>query len=321
MPEKIVVVVPAHNEEQRLPETLRSLLRAAAFSPLPVNIFVFVNNSSDGTAAAVRSLANSGVHSACSIVLEGVHLPAARAHAGGARAAGTAWAVRQFDLHEDDIILSTDADTVVPVHTFRTLAEGFSRAADVMLARINCVADPYDPAPAAALDYGTPHVEWRCRVRQLVEAKISGERPNPAIHDDYGAAGLAFTVAAYHRIGGFEPIPCNEDKAFVAKADMLRLRVDRGSRFEVMTSTRLNGRASGGMAAALRHNALLAHEKRPVLVEPHRRTIERIERAPSHAAAFDPTAPETECVQRAIQGLDAYLSHFTAPTEDRSCVA
>jgi dolichyl-phosphate beta-glucosyltransferase len=56
-PTSLAVVVPAYNEAQRIPSTLRSIADHFAIAPFPVEIIVVDDGSSDDTAAVVRAIA------------------------------------------------------------------------------------------------------------------------------------------------------------------------------------------------------------------------------------------------------------------------
>ena len=94
---RVVAVIPAHDEEEQIVETLRSL---ASQSIQPDRIVVIADNCSDGTAAAA---ARAGVE-----VLETI--------ANESRKAGAlnqAWAAVEASLDDDDMLLALDADTLL----------------------------------------------------------------------------------------------------------------------------------------------------------------------------------------------------------------
>ena len=95
---EIVVVVPAHNERDRLPACLASVAAAADQVAVPVTVVVVLDacsdRSEDAIARPVRALSVSG------------------RNVGAARAAGFAAAAPRSDART--WLATTDADSVVP---------------------------------------------------------------------------------------------------------------------------------------------------------------------------------------------------------------
>ena len=103
--ENLSIVIPAYNEERRLPATLDRILAYAERSPVPVReILVVDDGSRDGTAALVE--ARGGI-------VRLVRNPGNR---------GKGYAVRQGMLAAaGDWILSTDADLSAPIEELEKL--------------------------------------------------------------------------------------------------------------------------------------------------------------------------------------------------------
>lgn len=297
-----IVVIPAKNEERRLPNALAALDRAAARSPVPVSVLVLANNCDDATAPAAQRAARGARFD---MVVQECDLPAGRAHAGGARAHAVAAARRVFGAGRADRLLSTDADARVSPDALALAGTALSGGADIVLARILCHADGDDPAPEAALRRRAAVVAWRRKVRAVVEWLCTGRPVAPGFHGDHGAAGIAATFAAYDAAGGFPPVPADEDRRFVAAADALGLRVDRSCGFAVHASTRVHGRALGGMAEALRRHAI---DTQSVLVERHDLTLARLCVRPCHSQAFVDRPASLEPVDHATAGLQSFLA-------------
>jgi hypothetical protein len=160
------------------------------------------------------------------------------------------------------------------------------------------------------LQWGSRRAIWRHRVRQLVETVRTGVIPHPPLHDDYGAAGIAATVEAYRKLGGFTAIPSEEDLHFVRAADRADLRVDRQSGATVDVFTRTTGRAQGGMAADIARCSEAVTRGLACLVENHQLTTRRILCNPTHAGAFPDRVTEWEPAEDAIRGLDRAIARF-----------
>ena len=306
-PDGWIVAIPAKNEAMRLPACLVALDEAAARSALPVRVLVFANDCEDETATVAERVA-----AACGrleVRVEEACLPTDQAHAGGARRRCVDLA-RAVPGAANPLLLTTDADARLDTNAFARMESAFSRGASVVLAKLECVPDPFDPVPQAALDWGTPAVLWRHAVRQLAETMRLGVQPDPPCHDDYGGAGIATTLDAYEALGGFPAVTCEEDLAFVRAADAAGLNVDRRSGASVHVLARARGRAVGGMATALAENAVHAAANRPRLVERHELTVSRLLADPSPANAFDDEPAALEPVHEALLGLQTVTARY-----------
>lgn len=305
-----IVALPAKNEVQRIEGALAALDHAAACSAFDVNVLVFANNCSDTTAQAADYALRHCPH--LSAIVTVGKLPTGLAHAGGARLTAVRQALRCFGGEAVDMLLTTDADSRVRPDLFARMEHAFYRGADVVLAKIECIDDPFEPACKRALAWGAMRAKWRHRVRQLVETVRTGTIPHPPLHDDYGAAGIAATVNAYRQLGGFRPIQNNEDLQFVRAADTAGLHVDRQSGATVDVLARTVGRAAGGMAEDIANCTRAVANGVACMVENHRLTTRRITRHPSHASAFATTITDWELAEEAIQGLDRAIANFSS---------
>jgi hypothetical protein len=286
-----IVAIPAKDEVLRIPDALSALNLAASRTNLPVCVLVYANNCLDGTAAVSRRITKT--------LGSLTPLPAAVEHAFDA-----------FNAKNLDFLLSTDADARVDADLFREMERAFAAGADLVPARIACIKDPFEPCQDAALAWGFPGVVWRSRVRQLVETVRRGFVPKPSLHDDYGGAGLAARVSSYRALGGFRSIATNEDKVFVDAADARNFEVNRQSGAVVHVLARTTGRAAGGMADALVRDEIACAEKRPLFVEHHAVTIERVRLTASHAHAFAHAVAEWELAPDAITALDGVINSY-----------
>jgi hypothetical protein len=303
-----LVALPAKDEVERLPGALTALDAAARGARHPVAALVLANNCLDETHAVATAVAAR--LDRLMVAVRSVELAPGLAHAGGARVTAMNAAFAAFAMRRSDLLLTTDADARLAADALARMERAFAMGADVVLAKIECAPDPFDPVTEAALAWGTPQVLWRHKVRQLAETIRTGAVPWPPLHDDYGAAGIACTAAAYERIGGFRAVPNDEDKTFVAAADRLGLAVDRQSGAVVEVLTRATGRATGGMAAALARNAEAARVGLPCLVERHDLTAARLYAQRSHAAAFADEPADLEPVEDAIAGIDRLIAVY-----------
>jgi glycosyltransferase involved in cell wall biosynthesis len=219
------VVVPAHDEEELLGACLASIAAAAArlVLELPeviVRTTVVLDGCTDGSAAVAAAY---GVDT---VVVDA-------ANVGVARAAGVDRATELARGHAPERVglASTDADCVVPelwlVDLHALLAAGY----DLVVGAVH--PDPAD------LSLGVIE-RWRDRHRRS-EAHVHG-------------ANLGFTLAAYARSGGLQPVSLHEDVLLVeAMRSAGCLWTTSAS---VQTSGRTAGRVRGGFATYL--SALVA---------------------------------------------------------------
>lgn len=214
---RVVVVIPAHDEEQLLPACLDALGLAAVRSPVPVDVLVVLDACRDATAAT--ALAGG----AEILAVEGRNVGAARA-AGAAEALAGAVPARTW-------LACTDADTRVPPYWIERQLDHADRGADVVTGTVQ--VDDWAEWPS---DTTTAYLAAYRR-------GVTGDR-HPHVH----GANLGLTGAAYLRAGGFPPIRTSEDRALVRAAERAGLRVARATDVPVLTSARRSARASGGFS-------------------------------------------------------------------------
>lgn len=213
----IGVVIPAHNEGERIGAALDAVLRAAAHPALEgehVGVVVVLDSCSDATEAIARQ---RGV---ALLVLDARNVGIARAR--GAELfveAGARW------------LAFTDADTIVsPDWLVKQLAEN----ADVVCGLVD-VAD----WSAHGLDGGGLQSHF---ARHYVAS--DGHRH---VH----GANLGVATEAYCRVGGFEPLACSEDTALVEALQASGARIAWSAGPRVTTSARTDARARGGFGDTL----------------------------------------------------------------------
>lgn len=307
-PTQVIVALPAKNEEQRILGALEAINEAAGLASTPVRVLVFLNNTEDATAAIVGE-ASPRLRN-CAFRAQLAVLPSHAANAGTARREAVNRAFALFGAFDKDILLTTDADARLRPDCFSRMLGAFGAGADLVLAKLHCVPDAFEPAPPGAVDLALRKAEWRHRVRELIEAVRSGHRHSPPAHDDYGGAGIAARVSAYRRLGGFPAVEFNEDLAFVRSADQAGMNVSRRSGATIDVLTRRAGRAAGGMAQDLSSCAASVARGLTAVVERHDLTLARIMQLRSHAHAFSENVREWESIETAIAGLERALATF-----------
>ena len=226
--EAVLVVVPAHDEEELLPACLAAVRRAVdalavARPRVRVVALVVLDGCTDASAEVVRAAG----------------LPAVTTDHGGvgrARGAGvTAGLALLGDRPppERTWVACTDADSVVPEHWLVRQVELADAGADVVVGTVRPPLEDLSPDRAAA---------WRAR-------HVPGHA-NGHVH----GANLGMRLAAYARAGGFAPVDEHEDVRLVRDARRAGARVVADAGAEVLTSARLVGRTPGGYARHLRED-------------------------------------------------------------------
>ena len=216
------VVVPARNEEERLPACLAALRAAAGSVRIPVHLLVVADVCTDQTPAVAAA--------------RGARVIRIRAgNVGAARAAGMAGLLRQTaDTDPAAVWLATtDADTVVPPGWLRRQLGYASQGWDVVLGTV--VVTDWDEHP--------PHVP-----AAFAAMYEFGQGPHPHVH----GANLGIRASAYLAAGGFKSLRTAEDHALLTAATEAGCQVLRASDLTVATSSRRQARAPRGFSHVLR---------------------------------------------------------------------
>jgi glycosyltransferase involved in cell wall biosynthesis len=218
MIERIGVVVPARDEEERIEACLGSIQAAIELVSLPCHVIVVADSCTDSTAELASRL-------------EGVHVMTTNAGSVGiARALGVRRLLEGTRTPAERLwIANTDADSVVPEQWL---------SSQIVLADAGCdvIVGTVRPHEAEYPDQLWP--QWR--------------RRHPAGHANghVHGANLGVRASAYCAVGGF---PANAEHEDVALVEALSdFRVVASAEAEVVTSARLDGRTPGGYAAFLR---------------------------------------------------------------------
>ena len=243
----LVVAVPVKNEVERIGLCLDALAAQEEVDPSELAVVLMLNNTTDGTAEAVRALAPLAPFA---LHLCEVDLDPAHANAGWARRLAMDAAA---DLAAPGgLILTTDADTLVNGDWIAANRREVARGVDAVAGYV--MADPMElmQLDAAVLDRGRLEWQYQQLAAELV-ARIDREAHDPwPRHNQNCGASAAITVEAYRRIGGLPPKPVGEDRALFEKVRELDGRVRHSLDVQVVTSARTDGRASGGLADEIR---------------------------------------------------------------------
>lgn len=226
----VAVVVPAHNEADRVVDCVRSISAAAdQVAPLPVRTLVVADACTDATAALATQ--------------EGAHvIRINRRNVGAARAAGVQHALALLGPQEAEIWLAmTDADSTVPGHWLVRQTAWARRGHDAVLGTIRLTSG----TPAGSGHARSTHDTAYYRTRPTSQGDTTWKHPH--VH----GANMGVSATAYRSVGGFAPLTTGEDRDLVTRLTAAEHRVARTDDHPVHTADRLHGRAPAGLADLL----------------------------------------------------------------------
>jgi hypothetical protein len=164
--------------------------------------------------------------------------------------------------------MTTDADTVVPPDWVTRNLDGLHRGADIVCGR--AIIDPVEAAMIPAHLHADDALE--CQLIALLDdlAWMLDPEPHdpPPRHIEASGASLAVSVEAFRRVGGIPAVASGEDRAFVRALWMMDARVRHDPAIQVTVSGRIEGRAPGGMADAIRRRMVRQDEFADEMAEP-----------------------------------------------------
>ena len=220
--DRVVVVVPARDEERLLPACLDSIREARRAlvqrrPELGVEVMVVLDRCTDRSAQVV-----AGYGDVRSLV-------STAGCVGAARAAGVAAALPPTCAHRRTWLASTDADTQVP--------------ADWLLAQVGLADEGLDLVLGTVVPYG---LETRV-LRAWSQRHHLGEG-HPHVH----GANLGVRASSYLAAGGFAAVPLHEDVLLAEAVKATGADWVATDATRVRTAGRLDGRVAGGFATYLR---------------------------------------------------------------------
>ncbi|WP_242459070.1 glycosyltransferase [Rhodococcoides fascians] len=220
----IVVVVPAHNEQDLLDACLAALSRAerrvVEVAPVTVSTIVVLDACTDDSASIAAR------HPSVSTVA------VAHRNVGAARAAG--FSNYTAELADTTWFATTDADTRV--------------GEDWLLGHLRHATDGARAVAGTVSVQFEGRVEEDVRLRSTYDAHYRHELGHPHVH----GANLGIRATDYLSVGGFAPLATGEDHDLVRRLELGGIACRRVCDISVTTSGRLRGRAPDGMAEFLR---------------------------------------------------------------------
>ncbi len=244
---QMAVAIPARDEEDRIGKCLSAFAAQIDVNLRELAIVVLSNNTTDRTLNVVAQTAEA---TGLWIDVIDVTLEPDRANAGWARKLAMDHA--RHLVVDTGVILTTDADTVVDADWVKRALLAIAGGVDAVAGYVTANDVELQQVDPALLEIGAK--EWAL---QHLLAEIDA-RSDPVPHDPWPrhnqncGASLAITAAMYDRIGGLPPHAVGEDTALMNKVRAVDGRIRHALDVHVVTSARVVGRASGGMADALR---------------------------------------------------------------------
>jgi len=253
---RVVIVVPARNEQARIGACLQHLTTLATDRRvIALEILVLANNCTDATVERVQAFP---ARPSAPVMVDSVALPPKDAHAGWARRLAFDAGARRL-ASPQDLLLCTDADT-------RVARDWLLKTLDHIDAGYDAVAGfaRLDPRELRRLD--PAHRTRLAAIRRYddaccyLKAARTSDEPWPR-HFYEGGASIALTLAAYRSTGGAPTPHVGEDKALFDALRAAGRRIRHPKDVRVLTSCRTDGRAPEGAADTLaRWGALDLHE-------------------------------------------------------------
>ncbi len=263
---RLVVAIPVRDEEKRIEGCLRALARQ---SRPPDDIVLLLNNCTDGTAEVVKAMPEVSHR----IHLIECELDGPSASAGMARGLAMQYAASLID---DGAILTTDADAVVPPHWVQANLQALQQGADAVCGQ--ALIDPVEALhiPSHLHEDDAREVAY-ARLLDEMESRILPDPADPwPRHREDSGASIGISAAAFRRIGGVPRLPSGEDRALIRALRMIDARVRHDPSLRVVVSGRIEGRAPGGMADAIRRRILQQDEFVDDTIEPARLAFLRL---------------------------------------------
>jgi glycosyltransferase involved in cell wall biosynthesis len=266
---KTVVAIPVRDEAERIEACLAAL---NVQSRPPDAVVLMLNNCSDATEAIVHAVAPR-LRYPLDVVSR--DLPISQAGAGHARRLALQLAAKQADY--DGVLLTTDADAVVPPNWIAQNLHAVKSGGDIV-----CGRALIDPVEATAIPAHLHADDAReCRLIALLDtiAWMLDPEPHDKLprHTEASGASLAVRTDVFRRVGGIPAIRAGEDRAFVRALWMMDARVRHDPSVTVTVSGRIIGRAEGGMADAIRRRIIRQDEFTDDQAEPATDAFRRYE--------------------------------------------
>lgn len=228
----IAVVIPAHNEADSIAECLTAIVQASevlhdyllnnSLPNIQISILPVLDSCRDNTQAVVEAFAKTqqNLH----------YLTCDFRCVGKVRALGVAHAIAQGA----DWLACTDADSQV--------------REDWLVTQVMHLQEEQSKNIPCDMICGVVSVTDWGSLSQASQEKYLAHYQDCMNHRHIHGANLSFLATAYQKVGGFAKMPSHEDVDLVKKFEAQAFNIVWSNRVRVMTSSRLEARASEGFA-------------------------------------------------------------------------
>lgn len=242
-----IVAIPVCNEEERIGACLAALEAQSGLQPGTFGILLLLNNCTDRTADIIAAVI------APTWPVRVIERASSQASAGWARRLAMQEAAAWLrEGGNRGVLLTTDADSRVGHDWVARNLAAITAGADAVAGRLALDAEEAARLPASLHLRGRREAAYEAMLTEIC-ARLDPEAGNPwPCHWSKSGATIAVTLEAYDAVGGMSDQPTGEDRAFIdaiAATDRV-VRHDPG--IVVVTSGRLDGRATGGVADTIR---------------------------------------------------------------------
>ncbi|WP_161495210.1 glycosyltransferase family 2 protein [Advenella sp. S44] len=250
-PLSYVIAIPAKNEQATIVACLDACWQSMQLAVGTGKILLVINNTTDTTQALAAAWASQ---TGCPLEIVNITVAAHACEAGYVRRMAMQWAA--LSVRPDGVLLCTDADSRPHI--------------DWVSANLAQIAAGYDLVCGdILLDQSHPQYQQICAIhrknalegqyRQASLELIHQLDPDPdnvwPHHNQVSGASLAIRRQVHDEVGGVPAVPLAEDRALALRVALHDYRICYCDRARVVTSCRMDGRAQGGMAQALRIRA------------------------------------------------------------------
>jgi hypothetical protein len=224
------VVIPVHNEERRLGDSLSAIETSLSVVDRPglrLCVAIVLDTCDDRSKAIAETWQRASQQSAFEVVV----VECDARNVGIARAKGCDAVLAALgDIDRSRVWLTTtDADSQVPPQWLSRQVDKHDDGIDVWAGRVVVVEWP----------------RQRRHIASLWQARYDAERR--PIH----GASLGFNAKCYERAGGFPPLASSEDRALFHELRARGAIICHDSTARVATSARRRARAPEGFSSAL----------------------------------------------------------------------
>jgi glucosyl-3-phosphoglycerate synthase len=235
---RAVVVVPAHDEEERVGGCLAALAEQIEVGPEQYEVIVVLDACADKTEAVVEEFCSRRPD----LRLMTLHGPGRGA--GPARAVGMDIACARLESigAPAALLATTDADSVVAPDWIARQLEAIDAGVEAIGGEILL-----DPSDIKRL----PPSVVRGHDASLAERTRLARARGPAQHAHFSGASLGLTPRAYRHAGGMGWLAALEDQELEDRLAGAGVEIHRLSPVRVVTSARTDGRAERGLAQDL----------------------------------------------------------------------